>query len=98
MRRSPPPAVVAAALAVLVLGIAPVALGQDAGNGGVGPPNSATPSGEAINQLYWFIFAICAVVFVAVESALVLFIIRFRRRGSPEHEVEGPQIHVNTRL
>ncbi len=98
MRRSPPPAVVVAALAVLALGVAPVALGQDAGNGGVGPPNSATPSGEAINQLYWFVFAICAVVFVAVESALVLFIIRFRRRGSTGDEVEGPQIHGNTRL
>jgi cytochrome c oxidase subunit II len=98
MRRSPPPAVIAAALAVLALGVAPVALGQDAGNGGVGPPNSATPSGEAINQLYWFIFAICAVVFVAVESALVLFIIRFRRRQSTEDGAEGPQVHGNTRL
>ena len=67
---------------MLALGVAPVALGQGAGNGGVGPPESATPSGEAINQLYWFVFAICAVVFVAVETALVLFVIRFRRRRS----------------
>ena len=62
------------------------------------PPDPATPSGEAINQLYWFVFAICAVVFVFVEAALVLFIIRFRRRRSTAEEAEGPQIHGNTRL
>ena len=40
-------------------------------------PSSRQPwSAEAINQLYWFVFAICAVVFVAVETALVLFAIR----------------------
>jgi cytochrome c oxidase subunit II len=97
MRRSTL-AVIAAALAVLALGTAPVALGQEPGNGGIGPPQSATPSGEAINQLYWFVFAICAVVFIAVETALVLFVIRFRRRGSTAEAAEGPQIHGNTRL
>ena len=97
MRRSTL-AVIAAALAVLALGTAPVALGQEPGNGGIGPPQSATPSGEAINQLYWFVFAICAVVFVAVETALVLFVIRFRRRRSTAETAEGPQIHGNTRL
>ena len=97
MRRSTP-AVIAAALAVLALGAAPVALGQGSGNGGLGPPDSATPSGEAISQLYWFVLAICAVVFVAVETALVLFIIRFRRRPSTAPEAEGPQVHGNTRL
>lgn len=97
MRRSTP-AVIAAALAVLALGAAPVAFGQEPANGGLGPPDSATPSGEAINQLYWFVFAICAAVFVAVETALVLFVIRFRRRRSAPEGAEGPQIHGNTRL
>jgi cytochrome c oxidase subunit 2 len=92
------PAVIAAALAVLALGVVPAALGQSNGNGGLGPPDAATPSGEAISQLYWFVFAICAVVFVAVESALVLFIIRFRRRRTTDEGAEGPQIHGNTRL
>jgi cytochrome c oxidase subunit 2 len=92
------PAAIAAAIAALALGAAPVALGQDPGNGGIGPPDSATPSGEAINQLYWFVFAICAVVFVAVETALVLFIVRFRRRRSAAEGAEGPQIHGNTRI
>jgi cytochrome c oxidase subunit 2 len=91
-------AAIAAVLTALALGVVPVALGQGAGNGGVGPPSSATPSGEAINQLYWFVFAICAVVFVAVETALILFIVRFRRRASTPPEAEGPQIHGNTRI
>jgi cytochrome c oxidase subunit 2 len=91
-------AVIAAALAALALGAVPVAVGQSPGNGGISPPEPATPNAEAISQLYWFVFAICAVVFVAVEAALVLFIIRFRRRGSTPPEAEGPQIHGNTRI
>jgi cytochrome c oxidase subunit II len=66
--------------------------------GGLGPPDPKTDSGEAISQLYWIVVVVCAVVFVAVEAALVLFIVRFRRpRGTPE-TVDGPQIHGNTRL
>jgi cytochrome c oxidase subunit 2 len=66
--------------------------------GGLGPPDPETDSGEAISDLYWVVTGVCAVVFVAVESALVLFVIRFgRRRGTPE-DAEGPQIHGNTRL
>jgi cytochrome c oxidase subunit II len=88
-------AVTAAVLAILALACAPFAL---AGTGGLSPPPPTTPSGEAISELYWFVFAICAVVFVAVESALVLFIIRFRRRRTAAADAEGPQIHGNTRL
>src|SRR5947208_409491 len=66
--------------------------------GGIGPPTPETDSGRAISQIYWVVFAICAVVFVVVESALVLFVIRFRRRGGTPAEAEGPQIHGNTRL
>jgi cytochrome c oxidase subunit 2 len=66
--------------------------------GGLGPPDPKTPSGEAINEIYWVVFAICAVVFVLVEAALVLFIVRFRRRRDVPEEAEGPQIHGNTRL
>ena len=74
------PAVIAA-LAALVLASAPVALAADPG---LGPPSTGSDSGEAIRWLYWFVFAICAVVFVAVETALILFVIRFCR-----YEVAG---------
>jgi cytochrome c oxidase subunit 2 len=66
--------------------------------GGIGPPGAQTDSGETINEIYWAVFAVCAVVFVAVETALVLFVIRFRRRRSTAADVEGPQIYGNTRL
>jgi cytochrome c oxidase subunit 2 len=88
----------AAALAVLAcLGLAGAPLAV-AGPGGISPPSPATPSGEAINELYWFVFAMCAFVFVAVEAALILFIVRYRRREATPADAEGPQIHGNTRL
>jgi cytochrome c oxidase subunit II len=92
MRRMPAVIVVLAALA---LAAAPIALAQDPG---FGPPSTGSDSGEAIRWLYWFVFAICAVVFVAVETTLILFVLRFRRRGSTAPGAEGPQIHGNTRV
>jgi cytochrome c oxidase subunit 2 len=88
---------VAVALALAALPIV-LALVSPGGLGGLAPPDQASPSGEAINQLYWFVFGICAVVFVGVETALVLFILRFRRRGTTPAAAEGPQIHGNTKL
>jgi cytochrome c oxidase subunit II len=67
-------------------------------NGGVAPPPSDTSSGDAIREVYWIALAIVAVVFVLVETALVVFIVRFRRRRTTEADAEGPQIHGNTRL
>lgn len=93
-------AVIVAAIAALALAAAPIllALASPGGLGGLGPPDPRTASGEAISELYWFVFGICAVVFVLVETALVLFILRFRRRPTTSAEAEGPQIHGNTRL
>ena len=69
-----------------------------AGNGGIAPPDSVTDSGSAINRIYWFLFGICALIFLAVEGALVWFVFRFRRRRSVEYGRDAPQIHGNTRL
>ncbi|MBW3592750.1 MAG: cytochrome c oxidase subunit II, partial [Actinobacteria bacterium] len=88
-----------AALAVfagVLLALAPEAMAQY--RGGVAPPEAATESGEAINQLYWVVTTIAAVVFVLVEAALLFFIFRFRRRPGVPADAEGPQIHGNTRL
>ena len=84
-----------ALLVCLALACAPLAA---AGTGGIGPPEPSTSSGEAINQLYWLVFAVCAFVFVAVEASLVLFVVRFRRRRTVHEDAEGPQIHGNTRI
>ncbi|MGH2994870.1 MAG: cytochrome c oxidase subunit II [Gaiellaceae bacterium] len=88
-------AVTAAVLACLALALAPLAL---AGPGGISPPDPKTDSGEAISELYWFVFAITAFVFVVVETSLVLFIVRYRRRPTTPEDAEGPQIHGNTRI
>jgi cytochrome c oxidase subunit 2 len=68
-----------------------------AGNGGFAPPAPQSPNGRDINTIYYVIFAITAVVFVIVEAALVVFIVRFRSRGR-SRSVEGPQITGHTRL
>ncbi len=65
---------------------------------GGGLLTAATPSGEAISDIYWFVFAISTVVFVLVEGALLLFIFRYRRHAGTPGDVEGPQIHGNTRV
>lgn len=96
MRRPMARTALALALAaILALAGAAVAVGAP---GGLSPPSPATPSGEAINQIYWVVFAVCAVVFVLVETALLVVIVRFRRRPTTPPEAEGPQIHGNTRL
>jgi cytochrome c oxidase subunit 2 len=64
----------------------------------VAPSESTTPEGGTINEIYWVVFGICALVFLLVEVALVLFVLRFRRRPRIAAEAEGPQIHGNTRL
>ncbi|MDQ4018528.1 MAG: cytochrome c oxidase subunit II [Actinomycetota bacterium] len=64
---------------------------------GAAPPDAITDSGDAINQVYWVLVALAAVIFLLVEVALIAFIIRFRRRRAAQ-DLEGPQIHGNTRV
>ena len=94
----PPPVrrkLFAASLSLLALALVltPTAL---AGNGGVGPPAS-TPNAERIQTLYWIVLAITGVIFVLVEGALIMFIVKYRNRGRAR-EQEGPQIRGHTRL
>jgi len=85
--------VFASALGLLLF----VAGTASAANGGFSPVAPQTPNGHRINDAYWFIFGFAAFVFVLVEAALVLFVVRFRSRGRGR-EVEGPQIRGNTNL
>jgi cytochrome c oxidase subunit II len=82
-------AVVLAAPLVLGLGAIP----------GVAPPDSITKSGDTINFVYWVVFVMAAIVFLVIELALLWFIFRFQHsRAGHEHDLEGPQIHGNTRI
>jgi cytochrome c oxidase subunit 2 len=56
-----------------------------------------SPNGEKANAAYWLIFALSAVIFVVVEGALIVFVVRFRSRGRAR-TVDGPDIHGSTKL
>jgi cytochrome c oxidase subunit 2 len=86
------PATVTAVLAALVL--AAPALG---GNGGLAPVPPESPNAEGISQSYWFITFFLLGVFLLVETLLIVFVIRFRRRRRERH-ADGAQIHGSSRL
>ena len=83
-------------VALLALALAGAAL---AGNGGVAPVAPASPNEGGIRSVYWLIMGFTGFIFVIVEVALVLFIVRYRSRGR-SREVEGPQVigHRNLEL
>ncbi|MFN2627453.1 MAG: cytochrome c oxidase subunit II [Gaiellaceae bacterium] len=84
----------AAPFALLVLVLASVAL---AGNAGLAPEPAHSPNASRISDAYWLIFGFTAAIFVIVEGALVVFIVRYRSRGRGR-TVDGPQVHGHTRL
>ncbi len=65
-----------------------------AGNGGVAPVAPASPNAEAIRDVYWLVLGLTGAVFLLVETTLILFIVRFRRR----RREEAPQIRGHPRL
>jgi cytochrome c oxidase subunit 2 len=64
---------------------------------GLSPRGPDSPQAARIADIYWLLLAITGAIFVLVEAALILFVIRFRNKGRPR-TVEGPQIHGATRL
>ncbi len=67
-----------------------------AGNGGAAPVAPASPNAAAIRDTYWLILGITGAICVIVETALVVFIVRYRR-GRRSREAEGAQVHGHTR-
>lgn len=80
-----------------VLAVALLSAAAAAANNGLSPVEPESPNAEAIRTTYWVILIITAVIFLLVETALLVFIIRFRsrRRGRDQ---EAPQIHGATKL
>jgi len=68
-----------------------------AGNGGFLPGNPHSPNAHRTIDAFVFVAIFTGVIFVAVESALILFVIKYRR-GKRAYAAEGPQIHGAGRL
>jgi cytochrome c oxidase subunit II len=84
-------------IAAVLLGALALPAPALADNGGLTPPEPFSPNAEAINDTYYLLLIVTGLVFIAVEGALILFVIKYRRRRRPS-DAEGPQIHGNTRL
>lgn len=58
------------------------------------PENGGSPNADAIDRLYWVLFALSVVVFIGVEGALIYSLFKFRaRKGRVPAQIRG-----NTRL
>jgi len=68
-----------------------------AANGGFTPEFPHSPNAHRINTAYYLILGFTGAIFVLVETALVVFIWKYRSRGRPR-TAEGAQVHGNTRL
>jgi cytochrome c oxidase subunit 2 len=68
-----------------------------AANGGISPVTPVSPNGHRITDAYWLILGITGAVFLIVEGTLLLFVIRYRRRGR-RRDLEPEQVHGNMRL
>jgi cytochrome c oxidase subunit II len=77
------------AVATGMLVLAPSALANF-----ITPKSGGSPNADSIHSLYMIVLIVAAVVFVAVESALVYAVFSFRAKKHPV----AAQIHGNTRL
>jgi cytochrome c oxidase subunit 2 len=68
-----------------------------AGNGGFLPGEAHSPNAHRVHDAFIFISIFTGIIFVGVEGALILFMVKYRR-GRRERAVEGTQIHGSTRL
>jgi cytochrome c oxidase subunit 2 len=68
-----------------------------AGNGGIAPVEPNSPNAGRIRDAYLLVLGVTGAVFLLVEGALIVFVVRFGRRGRPR-TAEGPQIHGSTKL
>ncbi|HKT45001.1 MAG TPA: cytochrome c oxidase subunit II [Gaiellaceae bacterium] len=68
-----------------------------AANGGFTPVTPHSPNASHTNTAYYVILGFTSAIFVIVEGALAIFVVKYRRRGRARTE-EGLQVHGHTRL
>ena len=59
-------------------------------------PKPASNEADRIDFLFWFVIAICILIFALVAAVMTYSILRFR--ADPDDDSDGPSIHGNTRL
>jgi cytochrome c oxidase subunit II len=68
-----------------------------AGNAGFLPGEAHSPNAVRVQSAFIFVAIMTGLILAAVEGTLIVFLIKYRRRGRPR-TAEGPQIHGATRL
>jgi len=86
-----------AALVLVLLGLVSAHTAFAGDPAGLSPRGPSSPQASNIEDIYWLLIAITGAIFVLVEGALIVFIIRFRNRGR-SRTLEGPQIHGAPKL
>lgn len=85
-------------LFALVAAVALAAAGAaDAANGGFTPVAPDSPNASHTNTAYYVILGFTAAIFLIVEGSLLVFVVKYRRRGRPR-TADGAQVHGHTRL
>ena len=59
-------------------------------------PEDASREAGRIDFVFWFVIAICIVIFALVAAVMIYAIVKFRAR--PDDEEDGPPIHGHTGL
>ena len=59
-------------------------------------PEQASEEGERIDFVFWFVTAICIVIFAVVAAVSIYSVVKFRVR--PDDDSDGPPIHGHTGL
>jgi cytochrome c oxidase subunit 2 len=91
VRRKLPSLVLTVLVALATAGVAA------ASNGGFTPVAPESPNASHTATAYYVILGFTSAIFVVVEGLLVVFIVKYRRRGRAR-SVEGAQVHGHTRL
>jgi cytochrome c oxidase subunit 2 len=91
LRRKLPSFVLAVLVALATAGVAA------ASNGGFAPVAPASSNAVHTRTAYWVILGFTSAICILVEGLLVVFVVKYRRRGRPR-DVEGAQVHGHTRL
>jgi cytochrome c oxidase subunit 2 len=85
------------AAAFALLGMLLLAAPALAGNGGVAPVAPASENAEGIRDAFWLILGVTGFIFIAVETTLVVFLVRYRR-ARRNRDADGPQVRGHTNL